>query len=71
MINLAHYLVGEIVRQCSAHEQPAPQWVDGKPMASACDAATLLVDLPTAQGTVTSAQWRTHDPALENAVFCT
>ena len=71
MINLAHYLVGEIVRVNARLTSSLPHnGLDGKPMASACDAATLLVEFANgAQGTIdVSAVARTHDPALENSI---
>jgi predicted dehydrogenase len=71
MIDLAHYLVGDIVRvnaRLATHVQRTG--LAGQPMASANDAATLLVTFADgAQGTIeVNAVARTHDPALEHAI---
>lgn len=71
MIDLAHYLVGAIARGNGRLTVNLPRnGLDGQPMASACDAATLLVEFVNgAQGTIeVSAVARTHDPALEHAI---
>jgi len=71
MIDLARYLVGDIARVNAALaanvQRPGP---DGQPMASANDAATLLVNFVSGgQGTIeVSAVARTHDPAFEHSV---
>ena len=71
MIDLAHYLVGDMGRvhaRLVTNVQRAG--ADGLPMTSANDAATLMVEFANGgQGTIElSAVARTHDPALEHAV---
>jgi predicted dehydrogenase len=71
MIDLAHYLVGDIGRVQARLTTHAPRNDPaGRPLYGACDAATLLIDFRYGgQGTIElSAVARTHDPALEQAV---
>lgn len=71
MIDLAHYLIGDITRVNSRLMSNLPHHgLDGTPMDAACDAATLLVEFANgAQGTIeVSAVARIHDPALEHEI---
>ncbi|MCE7986920.1 MAG: gfo/Idh/MocA family oxidoreductase [Caldilinea sp. CFX5] len=71
MIDLAHYLIGDISRVNARLTTHAPHnGLDGRPMDAANDTATLLVDFVNGgQGTIAvSAVARTHDPALEHTV---
>lgn len=72
MIDLAHFLVGEIVRVNARLASHVPRsGLDGQPAVSANEAATLLVEFANgSQGTIElSAVARTHDPALEQAII--
>jgi predicted dehydrogenase len=72
MIDLAHYLVGDIVRVNARLVSNAQRnGLDGQPMTSACDVATLLIECANGSpGTIElSAVARTRDPALEHAVI--
>lgn len=71
MIDLARYLVGDIAQVNARLATHAPRnGPDGRPLYSACDAATLLIKfLYGGQGTIElSAVARTHDPALEHTI---
>lgn len=72
MIDLARYVVGDMTRVnglLAANVQRTG--ADGQPMASANDAATLLIEFANGgHGTIeVSAVARTHDPAFEQAVI--
>jgi predicted dehydrogenase len=72
MFDLAHFLVGDIVRvNARLVSNVRRNGVDGQPMTSACDAATVLAEFANgSQGTIeVSAVARTRDPALEHAVI--
>lgn len=72
MFDLAHFLVGDIVRVNARLVANAQRnGLDGHPMTSACDAATVMVAFADgSQSTIDlSAVARTHDPALEHAVI--
>lgn len=71
MFDLARYLVGDIARVNARLVATVPRTgADGKPMTSACDAATALFEFVNgSQGTIeVSTVARIHDPAFEQAV---
>lgn len=71
LIDLARYLVGDVARvNAGLTVNVQRPGVDGQPMTSANDAATLLVEFASGgSGTIeVSAVARTHDPAFEHTV---
>ncbi len=71
MIDMAHYLVGDIARVNARLVTNVPRYgADGQPMTSACDTATVLIEFADgSQGTMdVSAVARTREPAFAQTV---